>query len=91
MTRAFPAAHRVKLETIVVPLEAGDVIVLCTDGAWKACSEQFTRLVDPGDDPLRTLLHDRTIDGRRHHGTADNATVIVVSVEMVGEESSHFS
>lgn len=85
MTRAFLAAHRVKLETIVVPLEAGDVIVLCTDGAWKACGEQLMMLAEPGDS-LHTHLQERTVDGRRHPGTGDNATVIVVRVGMMREE-----
>jgi serine/threonine protein phosphatase PrpC len=80
----------VKLDTITLPLESGDVIVLCTDGAWKPRGEQFVRLVAQGDEALDEILSERAARDGRPTRPSDNATAIVVRVDLVREEPSHF-
>jgi protein phosphatase len=81
ITRALGADEEVEVDTAVLPVEAGDRFLLCSDGLSDMIPE--TRLGEilaeaPGDPekPARSLLS-AALDA----GGADNVTVIVVDVK----------
>jgi PPM family protein phosphatase len=80
ITRALGADEEVDVDTAVVPIEAGDRILLCSDGLSDMVSETGISeiLAESQDDPERAAraLLSAALDA----GGNDNITVVVVDV-----------
>ena len=90
ITRALGAEEEVEVDTTVVPVEAGDRFLLCSDGLSDMVPEGriLEILADSPDDsetPARTLLS-AALDA----GGTDNVTVVVVDVKEQVPREEHF-
>jgi serine/threonine protein phosphatase PrpC len=91
ITRALGAEEEVDVDTTVVPVEAGDRILLCSDGLSDMVPEgQISEiLADSPDDPETPAR--RLLSTALDAGGTDNVTVVVVDVreqEVLREEGS---
>jgi len=82
ITRALGAEEKVEVDTMVLPVEAGDRLLLCSDGLTDMVPEANIGeiLADSPDDPekpARTLVS-AALDA----GGSDNVTVVVVDVKQ---------
>jgi protein phosphatase len=81
ITRALGADEEVDVDTAILPIEAGDRILLCSDGLSDMVSETGISeiLADSPDDPERAAraLLSAALDA----GGNDNITIIVVDVK----------
>jgi serine/threonine protein phosphatase PrpC len=81
ITRALGADEEVDVDTAIVPIEAGDRILLCSDGLSDMVSEAGISeiLADSPDDPERAarVLLSAALDA----GGNDNITIVVVDVK----------
>lgn len=81
ITRALGADEEVDVDTAILPIEAGDRILLCSDGLSDMVSEAGISeiLVDSPDDPERAAngLLSAALDA----GGNDNITIVVVDVK----------
>jgi serine/threonine protein phosphatase PrpC len=89
ITRALGADEEVEVDTMVLPVEAGDRLLLCSDGLSDMVPE--TRIGDiladsPGDPetPARNLVS-AALDA----GGSDNVTVVVVDVKQETSREEH--
>jgi serine/threonine protein phosphatase PrpC len=91
ITRALGADEEVEVDTAVVPVQAGDRFLLCSDGLSDMISEAKIGelLADAPGDPEKPARH--LVSAALDAGGADNVTVIVVDIkpeETPREESS---
>jgi serine/threonine protein phosphatase PrpC len=82
ITRALGAEEEVEVDTVVLPVEAGDRLLLCSDGLTDMVPEANIREIlanSPGDPekPARDLVS-AALDA----GGSDNVTVVVVDVRQ---------
>jgi PPM family protein phosphatase len=82
ITRALGAEEEVEVDTVVLPVEAGDRLLLCSDGLTDMVPEANIGEIladSPGDPekPARTLVS-AALDA----GGSDNVTVVVVDVRQ---------
>jgi PPM family protein phosphatase len=82
ITRALGAEEEVEVDTVVLPVEAGDRLLLCSDGLTDMLPEANIGEIladSPGDPekPARTLVS-AALDA----GGSDNVTVVVVDVKQ---------
>jgi PPM family protein phosphatase len=81
ITRALGADEEVDVDTAILPIEAGDRILLCSDGLSDMVSETGISeiLADSPDDPERAarVLLSAALDA----GGNDNITIVVVDVK----------
>jgi PPM family protein phosphatase len=81
ITRALGADEEVDVDTAILPIEAGDRILLCSDGLSDMVSETGISeiLVDSPDDPERAarVLLSAALDA----GGNDNITIVIVDVK----------
>jgi len=89
ITRALGADEEVDVDTAIVPVEAGDRILLCSDGLSDMVSEAGISeiLAEFQDDPEKTArgLLSAALDA----GGNDNITVVVVDVKELPEQPAH--
>jgi PPM family protein phosphatase len=82
ITRALGADEEVDVDTAVLPIEAGDRILLCSDGLSDMVSETGISeiLADSPDDPERAarVLLSAALDA----GGNDNITIVIVDVKV---------
>jgi protein phosphatase len=78
VTRAVGAADRLFLDVEIIPIQAGDVFILCSDGLEKEIAEnEMSKLIAENDaQQVSHLLMARALD----HGARDNVTVISVAI-----------
>ena len=79
ITRALGVDFRLEPEVTTAPLQAGDLLLLCTDGLTNAVPrEQMIEL-------MRTSafydLPDRLVDAANENGGPDNITALLLGVE----------
>jgi PPM family protein phosphatase len=90
ITRALGAEEEVDVDTAVLPVEAGDRILLCSDGLSDMVPEGRISeiLADPQGDPETTAR--RLLSAALDAGGTDNVTVVVVDLkeQALPEESS---
>jgi serine/threonine protein phosphatase PrpC len=81
ITRALGAEEEVDVDTTVLPVEAGDRILLCSDGLSDMVPEEQVSeiLADSPDDPETTAR--RLLSTALDAGGTDNVTVVVVDVK----------
>jgi PPM family protein phosphatase len=81
ITRALGADEEVDVDTAILPIEAGDRILLCSDGLSDMVSETGISeiLADSPDDPERAarVLLSAALDA----GGNDNITIVIVDVK----------
>ena len=79
VTRAVGAADRLFLDVEIIPIQAGDLFVLCSDGLEREIAEEeIPVLVERrGTRRLSHLLLERALT----HGAHDNVTVITVAID----------
>ena len=79
VTRAVGAASQLFLDVEIIPLRAGDLFVLCSDGLEKEIAEtEISAIVEKsGAGPLSRLLLERALS----FGARDNVTVITVAID----------
>ncbi len=78
VTRAVGAADRLFLDVEIVPIQAGDLFILCSDGLEKEVAEEQMSVIAQASDPSQlshTLLARALAIGAR-----DNVTVITVAI-----------
>ena len=78
VTRAVGAADRVFLDVEIVPIQAGDLFILCSDGLEKEVAEEQMSVIAQTSDTSQlshTLLAQALAIGAR-----DNVTVITVAI-----------
>ncbi|QYJ16226.1 hypothetical protein Rxycam_02058 [Rubrobacter xylanophilus DSM 9941] len=86
ITRALGAEENVNVDTALLPVEAGDRVVLCSDGLSdmvpeERISEILSRHRGDPETPARRLL-----EAALEAGGTDNVTVVVVDVKERREE-----
>lgn len=82
LTRAL-TGEPVDADRFLVQLRAGDVLLLCCDGAWDPLGgDRLARLLD-GDGPLEGLLI-RACDAALEAGSRDNVTLVACRVAAAG-------
>jgi hypothetical protein len=88
ITRALGAEEEVDVDTAVLPVEAGDRILLCSDGLSDMIPEGRISeiLVDSLGDPEATARH--LLSAALDAGGTDNVTVVVVDLKEQPEERS---
>ncbi len=78
VTRAVGAADRLFLDVEIIPIQAGDLFILCSDGLEKEIvEEEMSVMVEAGD--ARQLSH-ALLARALAVGAHDNVTVITVAV-----------
>ena len=84
ITRALGADEEVDVDTTVLPIEAGDRILLCSDGLSDMVPETRISeiLLEPSEDPERASRN--LLSAALDAGGNDNITVIVVDVKEQG-------
>jgi protein phosphatase len=90
ITRALGAEEEVEVDTAVVPVEAGDRLLLCSDGLSDMVPDALISeiLADSPEDPETPAR--RLLSAALDAGGTDNVTVVVVDVkeELPREERS---
>ena len=73
------AADQLFLDVEIIPLRAGDLFILCSDGLEKEIAEkEISAMVEKsGTTPLSQLLLERALS----YGARDNVTVITVAID----------
>jgi PPM family protein phosphatase len=81
ITRALGADEEVDVDTAILPIEAGDRLLLCSDGLSDMVSEgEISELLaDPPDDPERVARG--LLSAALEAGGNDNITIVVVDVK----------
>lgn len=83
VTRAVGAADQLFLDVDIIPIQAGDLFVLCSDGLEREIAEEeIPALVEQrGTSRLAHLLLERALA----YGARDNVTVITVAIDRESE------
>lgn len=81
LTRAVGAESEIEVDTGTLLPEAGDIILLCTDGLTNMVTEtEIASLIDAHKDHLDTTV-EKLISAANEHGGNDNITVVVARNE----------
>jgi len=88
ITRALGAEEEVEVDTTILPIEAGDRLILCSDGLSDMVSEPriLELLTSFPEDPERAAR--ALVNAALDAGGVDNVTVVVVDVK---EENPHLA
>jgi serine/threonine protein phosphatase PrpC len=82
ITRALGAEHEVQVDTWSYPLQAGDVVMLCSDGLTDMITEREVQQVLV-EAPSLDVAADRLIDAANAAGGRDNITVVLFRAQEV--------
>ncbi len=84
LSRALGTEPRVEVDSGALELQAGDAVVLCSDGLYSMISEEtFAAVLAAVDDPWRVAR--QLIREAKNEGGHDNITVIVLRFDEAGE------
>lgn len=78
VTRAVGAADKLFVDVEIIPVEAGDLFILCSDGLEKEVAEEA--MAGMAADAVTSRLSQALLDGALAHGARDNVTVITVAI-----------
>jgi protein phosphatase len=68
------------VDTFTQKLQAGDVLVLCSDGLWEmVLDDEIQRIVETARSPQKAC--DALVEAANRAGGKDNIAVIVVEME----------
>ena len=84
VTRAVGAADKLFLDVEIIPIQPGDLFILCSDGLEKEIAEQEASKFDGLPSPSQVCR--RLLDRALAHGARDNVTVVSVAIHG---ESDH--
>jgi len=78
VTRAVGASERLSLDTEIIPIQAGDLFILCSDGLEKELlEEEISVMAEEGD---ASQLSHALLERALVNGAHDNVTVITVAI-----------
>ena len=80
MTRALSGSEDLEVDLQEVPLEAGDRLLLCSDGVVTVLSDEQIGEVLRREGDLESLCH-ALIQGANDGGGPDNVTAVVLEVD----------
>ncbi|MCK5362654.1 MAG: serine/threonine-protein phosphatase, partial [Gammaproteobacteria bacterium] len=78
VTRAVGAAERLFLDVEIIPIQAGDLFILCSDGLEKEIAEEEMSVMVEASDPSQ--LSHALLARALTIGARDNVTVITVAI-----------
>ncbi len=78
VTRAVGAADRLFVDIEMIPIQAGDLFILCSDGLEKEVAEQEMSVMAEESDTSR--LSHALLERALAYGARDNVTVITVAI-----------
>jgi len=78
VTRAVGAAERLFLDVEIIPIQAGDLFILCSDGLEKEIAEEEMSVMVEASDPSQ--LSHALLARALTVGARDNVTVITVAI-----------
>ncbi|HSO98884.1 MAG TPA: Stp1/IreP family PP2C-type Ser/Thr phosphatase [Solirubrobacteraceae bacterium] len=84
ITRALGPEPDVQVDTWSYPVQAGDILLLCSDGLTSMIGEDAITRILTGAPDLRRAA-DRLIDEANEAGGRDNITAVLFRVEEVGD------
>jgi protein phosphatase len=86
LTRSLGPELSVSPDILSIPIVAGDLLVLCTDGVYEAMyQEDIARIVSQNEDP--TALARKLVAYALQADGSDNTTAQVIRVERVDDPS----
>lgn len=88
VTRYLGAEQFVEPDIFERDIQAGDTIVLCTDGLWSQLADEEIREIATGEEPSQAVK--TLIDRANQRGGSDNVTAIVLRVEVRVDEPVSF-
>lgn len=78
--RSLGHDQHVKVDTFTQQLQAGDILLLCSDGLWEmVLDDEVQRIIESSSSPQRAC--DALIAAANHAGGEDNIAVIIVEME----------
>lgn len=79
ITRAVGADHTIEADYFRVPVQAGDIALICTDGLYGEVEEDelISRL---SEDETMTHICSELVDDANRNGGSDNITMVVLKV-----------
>ena len=87
ITRAVGAEDTVKIDVFVVRLEAGDEILMCTDGLTNMLEDEEMRMILDGARDVVEKAQE-LVKAANEHGGRDNISVILIA-DAVSENGEH--
>ncbi len=78
VTRAVGAADRLFLDVEIIPIQAGDLFILCSDGLENEVAEEEMSVI--GEESDTSQLSDALLERALAYGAHDNVTVITVAI-----------
>jgi PPM family protein phosphatase len=81
LTRSLGRELIAAVDRIAIPVCAGDIVVLCTDGLYNALTD--SQIADAAREPTAEAMSHRLVEGANQQGTYDNLSALVCRV--VGE------
>ena len=88
ITRSLGHKPEIQVDSWVLELEAGDRLLLCSDGLWEMIQDEeaLTAYLSNSEDPQETV--EKLIAAANEQGGQDNIGVVVVQVEAGEEEAT---
>jgi serine/threonine protein phosphatase PrpC len=80
ITRCLGDNEEVKIDSFIVPLEVGDILLLCSDGLWEMVRDPDIEELITASPRQADQLTELLIQAALNRGGADNVSVIVVCV-----------
>jgi serine/threonine protein phosphatase PrpC len=80
ITRCLGDNEEVEIDSFIVPLEVGDILLLCSDGLWEMVRDPDIEELITSSPRQAEQLSELLIQAALNRGGADNVSVIVVCV-----------
>lgn len=80
VTRAVGAADRVDVDAVDIPLEPGDILLLCSDGLTKVVADADVAAAIHADASADQICR-RLVEAALHGGAPDNVSVIAIRTD----------
>ena len=87
LTRAIGSSESVEADLVEVDMQAGDVLMLCSDGLWGSVPEEKIGDILASMDPAPAAR--ALVDAANANGGPDNITIQIVRIS--GEQAAHES
>ena len=86
ITRALGTSRTIEVDVKKVAIEYGDFILMCTDGLSNMLSDDEILSTATSEREIQSVCHE-LVDKANLNGGLDNVTVIVIEVELGGEDN----